>query len=165
VSDRTLVAPLPASALGFPAIPGLTYTGRHNGLYVKDFSVQPPQNIHSKQYFVLVPKVDADGNDLAGVRSVTVQVPLGTYTGWNQRKAGFMENEFCYLQGSYFPFAKTAAERGADPRPSLQERYENQAGYVAKVEAAAQKLVSEGFLLPEDAKRLIAEARSADLGF
>lgn len=165
VSDRTLVAPLPASALGFPKIPGLAYTGKHNELYLKDFSTQPPQNVHTRQYFVLVPKVDADGNEVAGVQSLTLQVPLGTYTGWNQRKAGFMENEFCSLQGSYFPFAKTAAERGADPRPSLQERYGNHAGYVSKVEAAAQKLVSEGFLLPEDVKRLIAEARSLDLGF
>jgi hypothetical protein len=165
LSDRTLVPPLPATALGFPNIPGLTYTGRHNQLYVKDFDVQPPRNIHDKQYIVLVPRVDADGNEVAGVRSVTAQVPLGTYTGWNQRKSGFMENEFCSTQGSYFPFAKTAAERGADPRPSLQERYQSQAGYLEKVRAAAQKLVGEGFLLPEDAERLVAEARSRDLGF
>lgn len=162
---RTLVPPLPESAVGFPKIPGLTYTGRHNELYLKDIDAQPPRDIYGKQYVMLVPKVDADGNDVAGVRSVTVQVPLGTYTGWNQRKAGFMENEFCDLQGSYFPFARTAAERGGDPRPSLQERYENHAGYVAKVEATAQKLVSEGFLLPEDAVRLIAEAQPLELGF
>ena len=31
----------------------------------------------------LVPKTDADGNDLGGVPSVLRQVPLGTYTGWN----------------------------------------------------------------------------------
>ncbi|HKA44295.1 MAG TPA: alpha/beta hydrolase domain-containing protein [Burkholderiales bacterium] len=165
LSDGMLVPPLPAAAFGFPRIPGLNYTGRHNELYVRDFSAQPPQDIHSKQYVVLVPKVDADGNDVAGVRSMTVQVPLGTYTGWNQRKADFMENEFCYLQGSYFPFAKTASERGGDPRLSLQERYESKAGYLAKVEAAAQQLVSERFLLPEDAARLVEEARSRDLGF
>ena len=165
VSDRTLVPPLPVTALAFPKIPGLNFTSRYNELYVRDFDVQPPRDVYGKQYVVLVPKVDADGNDVAGVRSVTVEAPLGTYTGWNQRKAGFMENEFCYLQGSYFPFAKTAAERGPDPRPSLQERYGSHAGYVARVEAAAKKLVSEGFLLPEDAARLVTEARSANLGF
>ena len=31
----------------------------------------------------LVPKTDADGNDLGGVPSVLRQVPLGTYVGWN----------------------------------------------------------------------------------
>ena len=114
---------------------------------------------------MLVPKVDADGNDIAGVRSVAVQVPVATYMGWNQRRAGFIEGEFCDLRGSYVPFAKTAAERGNDPRPSLQERYGSQAGYVAKVEEAAQKLVSEGFLLPDDAARIVQEARQSNLGF
>jgi len=92
-------------------------------------------------------------------------VPLATYTGWNQRRAGMMENELCGNWGAHFPFAKTAAERGNDPRPSLQERYGSQAGYVAKVEEAARKLVTEGFLLREDAARIIEEARRRDLGF
>jgi hypothetical protein len=165
VSDGTLVPPVPESAFGFPKIPGLAYTGKHNELHIKDFSVQPPQNIAGTSYAILVPKVDADGNDVAGVRSVALQVPLATHTGWNQRRPGFMENEFCDLRGSYVPFAKTAAERGNDPRPSLQERYGSQAGYVAKVEEAAQKLVSEGFLLPDDAARIVQEARQRNLGF
>jgi hypothetical protein len=85
--------------------------------------------------------------------------------GWNHRRAGYMEDELCGLQGSYIPFAKTAAERGADPRPSLQERYGSKEAYVAKVEAAAAAMVKDRFLLPEDAARLIAEARQRDLGF
>jgi len=165
VSDGTLVAPLPAAAFSFPKIPGVNYTGRHGTVQLKDFSVQPPQNVPGKNYTVLVPKVDADGNDVAGVRSLAVQVPLATYTGWNQRRAGFMEDEFCSLQGSYIPFAKTAAERVADPRPSLQERYGSREAYVAKVEAAAKALVGERFLLAEDAARLIAEAKRQELGF
>ena len=165
VSDGTLVPPVPESAFGFPKIPGVAYSGKHNELHIKDFSVQPPQNIAGTSYAILVPKVDADGNDVAGVRSVALQVPLAAHTGWNQRREGFMENEFCNLQGSYIPFAKTAAERGSDPRPSLQERYGNQAGYVAKVEEAARKLVNEGFLLPEDAARIVQEARQHNLGF
>lgn len=165
VSDGTLVAPLPADGFGFPKIPGTAYFDKLGDLYLKDFSTQPPQNVTGKRYIVLVPKVDADGNDVAGVHSTMRQVPLGTYTGWNQRRAGFMENEFCDLQGSYIPFAKTAAARGADPRPSLQERYGSHDAYVTRVEDAARKLIGEGFLLPEDAARLIAEARSRDLGF
>ncbi len=165
VSDGTLVPPWPESAFGFPKIPGLTYTGKHSELHIKDFSVQPPQNIPGTSYTILVPKVDADGNDVGGVRSVAVQVPLATYTGWNQRREGLMENELCGNWGAHFPFAKTAAERGKDPRLSLQERYGSQAGYVAKVEEAAQKLVSEGFLLPDDAARIVQEARQSNLGF
>jgi hypothetical protein len=165
VSDRTLVPPLPAAAFSFPKIPDVIYTGRHNELHIKDFSVQPPRIVPDTRYTVLVPKVDTDGNDVAGVRSVAVQVPLATYTGWNQRRAGYMEDEFCNLQGSYWPFAKTAAERGADPRLSLQERYGSRAVYVTKVEEAARKLVRERFLLPEDARRLVDEAKHLDLGF
>lgn len=164
-SDGTLVPPLPVSSFDFPKIPGVSYGAKFNPLYLKDFSVQPPQNIPRKSYNVLVPKVDADGNEIGGLRSVTLQVPLGTYLGWNQRKAGYMEDEFCGLQGSYIPFATTAAERGADPRLSLQERYGNKDAYVDKVRAAAANLVNERFLLREDAERLVEEARQRDLGF
>ncbi len=161
-SDGTLVAP---AALGFPAIPGTPFFDKLGDHHVKDFGVQPPQKIMDKRYVVLVPKVDADGNEIGGVQSTMRQVPLGTYTGWNLRRAGKMENEFCDLQGSYIPFAKTGADRAADPRPSLQERYGSQPAYVAKVEEAAARLVKERFLLPEDAARLVADARARDLGF
>jgi hypothetical protein len=128
---------------------------------VKDFSVQPPRNIPGKDYTVLVSKIDADGNDVAGVRSVTLQVPLGTYTGWNQRRPGQMEDQFCGNPGSFFPFAKTAAERGADPRPSLEERYGTHDAYVSRVKDAAKRQVAEGFLLQDDADRLVVQAEQS----
>lgn len=162
VSDGTLVPP---AAFGFPKIPGAPPFDRLGDHYIKDFSVQPPVHIRNKRYTVLVPKVDADGNDIGGIHSTTRQVPLGTYTGWNLRKAGSMENEFCDLQGSFIPFAKTAAERGDDPRPSLQERYGSKEAYVARVKAAADKLVGERFLLPADAARLVTNAGNTNLGF
>ena len=165
ISDGTLVSPLPAEKFGFPNIPAVPYNGKHSSLSMKDYSVQPPRSLPGTAYPELVPKVDADGNDIGGVRSYMLQVPLGTYTGWNHRRAGFMEDDLCGLQGSYIPFAKTPADRGADPRPSLQERYGSHANYVAKVEAAAANLVSEGFMLKEDAARVIAEAKQRNLGF
>ena len=76
-----------------------------------------------------------------------------------------MEGEFCGNPGAFFPFAKTAAERGADPRPSLQERYGSKEAYVEKVQEAARQLVADGFLLPEDAERLMEEAKRRDLSF
>ncbi len=165
VSDGTLASPTPVGKFGFPAIPGTVYNGKYSALSMKDYSVQPPRSVPGTAYPALAPKVDADGNDIGGIRSVALEVPLATYMGWNHRRAGFMEGELCGLQGSTIPFAKTAAERGADPRPSLAERYGTHANYVAKVEAAAAKSVSEGFLLAEDAARLVSDARKVDLGF
>jgi hypothetical protein len=156
---------LPAARFGFPAIPGVNYNGKYNVQSLKDYKVQPPRSIPGTQYPALAPKVDSDGNDIGGIRSVALQVPVATYMGWNHRRAGFMEDELCGLQGTTLPFAKTAAERGADPRPSLQERYGSKANYVAKVEAAAANAVKEGFLLPDDAARIVSDARQADLGF
>jgi hypothetical protein len=114
---------------------------------------------------VLVPTVDSDGNEVAGVRSTTIQVPLGTYTGWSRRRLGFAADELCVVIGFYIPFARTEAQRqsASDPRPSLETRYKNHAGYVAAVRAAAHRLVAERLLLPEDAQRLIQEADASDV--
>jgi hypothetical protein len=91
--------------------------------------------------------------------------PLGTYLGWNITAAGFHKGQICNYAGGMIPFANTKAERLAneDPRPSLEERYGNHAGYVAAVEAASRKAVTEGFLLEGDAKALIAAADASDV--
>jgi hypothetical protein len=47
------------------------------------------------------------------------------------------------------------------PRPSLEERYVNHAGYLAAVEAAARDAVAEGFLLAADPKALVAAAEAS----
>ncbi len=114
-------------------------------------------------YNVLVPQVDADGNPIDGLRNTNVQVPLGTYTGWNIRKAGFSEGDSCDLTGAFIPFFKTEAERRAagDPRLSLEERYPTHQDYVGKVTAAANDLVSKRLLLREDADSIIAAANDA----
>lgn len=106
------------------------------------------------------PKVDADGNETAGVRSVQSLVPLGTYLGWNVTASGFYKGQGCGFSGGYIPFAKTKAERTAagDPRPSLEERYGTHEAFVAKVRAAADKLVGERFLLKADADRIVGQA-------
>ena len=63
------------------------------------------------------------------------------------------------------PFAATRAEREAknDPRPSLEERYGDHAGYVRRVEQAVKKLVAERLLLAEDGETFIAKAKSAEV--
>ena len=183
---RTLVPPDPIT-LGFPTIPATNYVtptdpvnfdGLHNGLTLADYGPEynareesgnitnnPPTLVGGGDYAVLVPKVDADGNDVAGVRSTAIQAPIGTYTGWNRRAPGFAADEQCTLNGLFIPFARTMVQRLAagDPRLSLEERYGDHAGYVAAVQAAADRLVAEALLLPEDATRLVAEADASDV--
>ncbi len=179
IFNRTLVAP---DQVGFPPIPANSYGGvprpatstarLADTLHVLDFgplfragdssgiiTVEPPR-VGTAGYGVLVPQVDADGNDLAGIRSVFLQVPIGTYTGWNLGRKDRFENGLCNLQGSFVPFAPTRAEREAagDPRPSLEERYPTRDAYLAAFRAAADRLVAERFLLPEDAQTLVQEA-------
>ena len=65
------------------------------------------------------------------------------------------------MTAAVLPLAATRAERVAlgDPRPSLAERYVDESAYVAAVREAAQRMVSERLLLPEDADRAVESAR------
>jgi len=159
ISDGTLISPQ-QTVQGFPNVPGVRYLGRPNDLSINDGTIQPANHVKGKEYPLLVPKVDKDGNEIAGVRAVALQVPLATHAGWNLRAKGFIEDELCYLNGQYIPFAKTKEERQqtGDPRLSIEERYKDQADYVERISHAARALVEERFLLQEDAERLIADA-------
>lgn len=161
LADGSLVHPV---QLAFPPIPGVQAPQCSNRIEPLTDWVHPPQNPASP-YEALVPAVDADGNDVAGIRLPPIAVPLATYTGWNLYREPYPEGELCDRQGSYLPFAGTPAERQAtgDSRLSLAERYGSQEAYVKQVEAAAQALVAERLLLPADADRYVAEARCLDL--
>ena len=106
---------------------------------------------------VMVPKVDADGNELGGVPTVLRDAPLGTYLGWNITSSGFHVGQVCNYVGGMVPFAKTKAERIAnnDPRPSLEERYGTHGGYVAAVKKAADNAACQGYLLAGPAAALM----------
>jgi hypothetical protein len=147
----------------FPAIPGIEVARRVNEFGVLKDWVKPEMDM-SRPYRPLVTQVDADGNEIAGILLPEIAVPLGTYTGWNLYKPPFPEGELCDRDGTYVPFASTRAEREArgDPRPSLEERYGDHAGYVRRVEQAVKKLVAERLLLAEDAELFVAKARSAE---
>ena len=105
-----------------------------------------------------MPKTDADGNDLAGIRLPDIAAPLGTHTGWAVRAD--VPGEMCGNLGQFIPFAKTKAEREAteDPRPSLAERYPTKQDYVARIKQAVRELQTQRLLLAEDAATYIAEA-------
>ncbi|MEO8691931.1 MAG: alpha/beta hydrolase domain-containing protein [Acidimicrobiales bacterium] len=100
-----------------------------------------------------VSAIDDDGNEIAGIRVPELAAPVATYTGWNPRRpvAGLPDVLYEFV-GSRIGFARTAAERAAsgDPRPSIEERYEDRDDYTRKAGAAADDLVARGFLLPSD---------------
>jgi hypothetical protein len=109
-----------------------------------------------------VSALDADGNETAGVRMPDVSVPVATYLGFNPRHAdsGGGGQIIDYF-GSTVPFVLTAAERerAGDPRPSLEERYSNIVEYESAVRAAAEQLVTERYLLPDDVELCVRLAR------
>jgi Alpha/beta hydrolase domain len=168
-SEGTLVSPKEALQR-FPKIPGVNLPAMPSRLpfwnYGSDFdrgimSVCPPEAVKGKEYPVQVPQVDADGNDMGGVRYPDMQVPLGTYLGWALRKSGFAEGELLSTNGCIITFARTKAERekSGDPRLSIEERYANHTVYVEAVKRAVNGLVKEGFMLPEDGERYIDAAQ------
>ena len=169
IKDKTLVPPNQKST-GFPAIPGVRYSKLYNRQMFLDYgpdilrgkiSVHPPTQFKNGEYKNLVTRLDKDGNDLTGIQLPAVQAPMATYTGWNLWAEGFAEDELCGLFGSYIPFAVTKAgrEKSGDPRLSIEERYKDHGDYVRKVSHAARSLVEARYLLPEDAERIIAQAK------
>jgi hypothetical protein len=151
---------VPAAGAVPTNIPGLPYAGIFTGAAVSDQSVFPPRLLG--EYPVFVPRADADGMAIAGIRMLPLAVPRATYTGWNPRAQGFGAGTLFPLQGAVVPFAATREERLAanDPRPSLAERYPDAGAYVSAVREAAARMVAERLLLPEDAERAV-EAASA----
>ncbi len=155
---------LPPTSIGFPDIPGVTFTGSVNTLRLSNFSVYPP--LEGAEYVVLAGRVDRDGNMMAGIRHPDLSVPIGTYTGWNLRREGFAEGAQCAGAGSYFPFAddREAREASGDPRLSIEERYPTHESYVTAVAQAADRLVQERLLLQDDASAIIELARASGVG-
>jgi alpha/beta hydrolase family protein len=149
----------------------LDYGPLFNGLDETGVITDEPPSEGKEAYGVRVPQVDADGNDLGGIRDVTIQAPLGTYTGWNMGAPpvspgvpGRFEDGLCSLSGSYIPFAQTRGERvPGDSRRALEERYPRHDDYVAAVTAAANRLVKQRFLLQADADRLILQAANGKI--
>ena len=173
LSDGTLV-PANSAAMGWPSIPKAPKPdGVINAVLDYDYgpgfryndgsgvisNVPPPV----KQVVrTLVPKVDADGNDVGGLKSLLLRMPLGTYTGWNPIPKGALKGRERSLAGGYIPFARTKAERLAsgDPRLSIEERYPNLWSYYSAAIKNANDLVQQRLLLPEDAVRLMKQLLS-----
>jgi hypothetical protein len=162
IADGTLI---PLRDWAWPAIPAVNRPHEANGAYRFDFgpkwregilSLQPPKV--GEAFPVLVPQVDTDGNERDGVRLPEITVPLATYTGWNLRDPSIgAPDQRIAFEGSYIPFAKTAAEREKvnDPRKSIAERYSGREDYVTRYTKAVDDLVKQRWILPEDRASLL----------
>ena len=182
LDDGTLVPPPPVGDGLYVGIPGVTYTAlkttRYRFNYGPNFyatgipTINPPVGgppyednpANGPIYPSFVPKVDSDGNDIAGIRLPELTVPLATYTGWGLR-SGVWANDGCEASGQYIPFKATKAARIAagDPRPSVEERYPSFAMYRAKVMNAIDNLVKDRFMLCEDTQSVYARLLQAGL--
>jgi hypothetical protein len=178
--DGTLVPPLPQSRVGFPHIPGVTYTGLKTTRYRFDYgasfyqtfvptinppAIAPPYEDNPANgpiYPSFVPKTDKDGNDIAGIRLPELVVPLATYTGWGLR-AGVWANDGCESSGQFIPFAATKAARttSGDPRPSVEERYHSYSEYRQKVIHAVDDLVRRRFFICDDTQDIVTRLLQA----
>ncbi|HXV62336.1 MAG TPA: alpha/beta hydrolase domain-containing protein [Vicinamibacteria bacterium] len=158
IEEGSLVAP---QNLGFPELPGVSVSDRVHKAYRVDYgerfktdgvvTKEPPEV--SGTYPILVPAVDGDGNERAGIRLPEQAVPLATYTGWNLfNDASGPTDTLSSMQGSFIPFPGTEKERQAkgDPRLSIEARYRDRTEYLGRVAEAAIELVNEGYLLARD---------------
>jgi hypothetical protein len=166
VREGTLVSP---DRLRFPKVPGVTTSTAVHQAYRVDYGsrfvsegivTREPPKI-GRAFPILVPQVDADGNDVAGVRMPELAAPLATYTGWNlfNERSG-PSDALSSMQGSYIPFIRTRAERerANDPRLSLEERYRDKDHYLSLVSKAATELVEQGLLLTDDLPVIVSNA-------
>jgi hypothetical protein len=167
IGDLTAV-PHEALEKVFTAIPGVRFPEHIERPQRLDFGEEWSRGVTSTlppkigaPFATVVSAVDADGNEVAGIRPVELAVPIGTFTGWNPRHPDQgAPGDIMSMKGSTLPFARTAEERArrGDPRPSIAERYASREDYLGKVRAAAEALVQKRHMLAEDVDAVVARA-------
>ena len=160
---------VPLEKVRFPAAPSFPFAAYMPQVWRMDYgpqyaaakviTVEPPRI--GAPYPILVPQVNADGNDVSGIRLAEVAVPLGTYTGWNITNPQL--SELGYLSGLVggfepFPMTKKQREQSGDARRSIAERYTGRDDYLDRVKRAADDLVRRRFLLREDVRAVVLRA-------
>ncbi len=162
IADGTLI---PFEKYNPPAIPGLYKPHEATAAYRIDFgpnwrdgilSVQPPKV--GPAFPVLVPAIDADGNERDGIRLPEISVPLASYLSWNLRDPSIgAPKERVPFELSFVPFPKTEADRqrARDPRRSIADRYEDHEDYLVRFTNALDKLIQQRWILPEDRSAIL----------
>ena len=110
-------------------------------------AAEPPKILGT--YPTFVSKVDADGNELAGVRMPLLAVPLGTHRSWNLRSAafGFPHHRTSFL-AAYLPFSKE----------QITERYRSHDKYLGRFVTEIMTLILGRYLVKEDVQFLLKQA-------
>jgi hypothetical protein len=166
IADGTLT---PLDKWAFPKLPGVNLPHEANGAVHLDFgpewkhgiaTIQPPGV--GAPFPVLVPQVDADGNEKDGVRLPEITIPLATVTGWNLRDPSiWAQTERVAFEGSWIAFPKTVEERKktGDPRLSIAERYSGEEDYLSRYGRAVDELIRQHWILPEDRDAVMARGK------
>jgi Alpha/beta hydrolase domain len=157
ITDRNLV---PLDKYAFPKIPGINLPHEANEALRIDFGPDWRKGILSRQppmlgqpFPVLVPQVDADGNERDGIRLPEYAAPLATYAAWNLRDPSIgAPDQRVAFEASWIPFPKTAADRQrtGDPRKSIEERYKSKEFYLRHYSNALDQLIKDRWILSED---------------
>ena len=159
---------VPIDALKRPVIPNLTVPSVIHEAYRVDYGPRWASGIITREppgvgaaFPVRVSQVDADGNEIAGVRGVELLAPLATYLPWQLRGGqGSDAGELVDFLGTYVPLPRTEAERQrrGDARVSIERRYADKRAYLTAAEQAADSLAAAGLLLREDVRRVVERA-------
>lgn len=163
ISEETLVE---LTSLRLPSIIEQNFRGALNGSGDMEFGPRVKFNRGMvdllipeviARHKVLVPAVDQLGHDIAGIRHPHIEVPMGTYLGWNIRTTEFGGGGLCDEHGSFIPLSMSDedADLENDSRPSLLSLYPDYMSYVNKLRDATDSLVSKNLLLQEDAELLL----------
>jgi hypothetical protein len=159
-----------AADLKFPQIPNLPVARIPNQPYRMNFGPRWSQGIIDREppalgapYPVFVSRVDSVGNELGGIPSIEILVPIATYYPW-QLRTGMpaATDRLVSFRGTFIPLPRTQAERRAtgDSRPSIESLYGDRTRFMRQVDAGISSLIARRFLLPADSSA--ARTRMSD---
>lgn len=167
LDEATAVTPEHVASV-FRGIPRTIFPSYLPGMHRMDFGPRASEGILTRlppeigqAYPALVPAVDADGNEVAGIRPPEVAVPVATHTGWRSRDPRIGGAEQLHtLVGATIPLPATsrARQERSDPRLSIEERYASRREYRERVMQAVHALLQEGHLLDEDVQEVVDRA-------
>ena len=104
--------------VNFPDIPNINFPTKTHKAYRVDYGPRfESEGIITKEppevgpaFPILVPQVNEDGNELSGLKTPGVVVPLATYTGWNLYNEEYGPTDTAsHMSGSYIPFSATSS--------------------------------------------------------
>ncbi|MEO7713632.1 MAG: alpha/beta hydrolase domain-containing protein [Gemmatimonadaceae bacterium] len=154
-----------ASTRRNPAIPGIVFPGAPYTPNRLSFGTEWSRGLITREppdigapYTVLVPRANSFGNEVGGIQSVEIQVPLGSYLPWQLRTVP-PTDRLVSFQGVFAPLHRLETDRRetGDSRPSIERLYPSRQRFLAAVDRATRTLVRQRFLLADD--RAVARER------